>query len=79
MAQLRMTVEWRKYRHFHWFDGPAMLHAFSFHDGTIKYTNKFLRSSTYHTIFEEEYLIMLDLLQIPAVRYSNAFLHFISS
>lgn len=37
----------------HWFDGLAMLHAFSFKEGQINYTNKFLRSDAYHTVFEE--------------------------
>jgi beta,beta-carotene 9',10'-dioxygenase len=37
----------------HWFDGLAMLHAFSFQNGKIKYTNKFLRSDAYKTVFEE--------------------------
>lgn len=35
----------------HWFDGLAMLHAFSFHEGKVNYSNKFLRSDPYHTVF----------------------------
>lgn len=35
----------------HWFDGPAMLHAFKFQNGAVSYTNKFLRSAVYDTIF----------------------------
>jgi beta,beta-carotene 9',10'-dioxygenase len=31
----------------HWFDGLAMLHAFSFKDGRVTYTNKFLKTSDY--------------------------------
>lgn len=37
----------------HWFDGLAMLHAFAFHEGKVSYTNKFLRSDEYRTVFEE--------------------------
>ncbi len=31
----------------HWFDGLAMLHAFSFQGGRVDYRNRFLRSSAY--------------------------------
>lgn len=31
----------------HWFDGLAMLHAFSFRDGRVSYGNRFLRTSAY--------------------------------
>lgn len=37
----------------HWFDGLAMLHAFSFENGKVHYTNRFLRSDAYHTVFDE--------------------------
>lgn len=37
----------------HWFDGLAMLHAFSFHEGKVNYSNKFLRSDAYHTAFDK--------------------------
>ena len=37
----------------HWFDGLAMLHSFSFHEGHVKYSNKFLRSNAYHTVFDQ--------------------------
>ena len=37
----------------HWFDGLAMLHAFAFHDGKVNYTNKFLRTDPYKTVFDE--------------------------
>ncbi len=37
----------------HWFDGLAMLHAFSFHHGQARYTNKFLRTDAYNTVFEK--------------------------
>ncbi|MCU0492435.1 MAG: carotenoid oxygenase family protein [Chloroflexaceae bacterium] len=31
----------------HWFDGFAMLHAFTFRHGAVAYTNRFLRSKSY--------------------------------
>jgi carotenoid cleavage dioxygenase-like enzyme len=31
----------------HWFDGLAMLHAFTFRGGRVSYANRFLRSSAY--------------------------------
>jgi len=37
----------------HWFDGLAMLHRFSFDSATVRYTNRFLRSSTYRRAIEE--------------------------
>jgi beta,beta-carotene 9',10'-dioxygenase len=37
----------------HWFDGLAMLHAFSFHEGKVNYSNKFLRSDAYHAVFDK--------------------------
>jgi beta,beta-carotene 9',10'-dioxygenase len=37
----------------HWFDGLAMLHAFNIHDGKVDYTNKFLRTDAYKTVFEK--------------------------
>jgi len=36
----------------HWFDGLAMLHRFSFHDGTVAYANRFLHSKTYQANME---------------------------
>lgn len=38
---------------WHWFDGLAMLHAFSFGEGSVTYTNKFLRTDAYHEVFDE--------------------------
>jgi beta,beta-carotene 9',10'-dioxygenase len=31
----------------HWFDGQAMLHRFAFADGTVTYSNRFLRGDSY--------------------------------
>ncbi len=35
-----------------WFDGLAMLHAFSFNNGKVSYTNKFLRTDDYATVLK---------------------------
>lgn len=43
----QFEVEDHPYRH--WFDGLAMLHRFSFQDGTVSYANRFLQSKTYLT------------------------------
>ena len=48
---IKVTVNGRSNKH--WFDGLAMLHAFSFHQGQVKYSNKFLRSNDYHTVFDK--------------------------
>src|SRR5687767_5745202 len=37
----------------HWFDGLAMLHAFSFGRGRVSYANRFLRSSAYKAAVDE--------------------------
>lgn len=37
----------------HWFDGLSMLHAFSFCDGQVSYSNKFLRSDAFHIVFNK--------------------------
>ncbi len=37
----------------HWLDGLAMLHAFTFHAGEVHYTNRFIRSDAYKTVFEK--------------------------
>ena len=35
----------------HWFDEPAILYSFSFNRGNVLFSNKFLRSEVYKTIF----------------------------
>jgi len=48
---IKVTVNGKS--NVHWFDGLAMLHAFSFDNGIVNYTNKFLRSDAYHTVFDD--------------------------
>ncbi len=40
-------------RNAHWFDGLAMLHSFTFREGELFYTNKFLRTEAYKKVFRE--------------------------
>ncbi|MCC5832300.1 MAG: carotenoid oxygenase family protein [Chlamydiales bacterium] len=40
----------------HWFDGLAMLHVFSFSNGEVRFSNKFLRSDDYKTVFKKKSL-----------------------
>jgi len=48
---IKVTVDGES--NVHWFDGLAMLHAFSFQEGKVNYSNKFLRTDAYHTVFDE--------------------------
>jgi Lignostilbene-alpha,beta-dioxygenase and related enzymes len=38
----------------HWFDGLAMLRRYAFEDGTVSYTNRFLRTGAYDDAMEGE-------------------------
>ncbi len=46
-----VSVEINHKKQAHWFDGLAMLHAFSFQQGRVQYSNKFLRTDAYKTVF----------------------------
>jgi beta,beta-carotene 9',10'-dioxygenase len=48
---IKVTIDGQSNAHL--FDGLAMLHAFSFCDGRVNYTNQFLRSGAYHTVFDK--------------------------
>jgi carotenoid cleavage dioxygenase-like enzyme len=48
---IKVTIDGKS--NSHWFDGLAMLHAFSFDLGKVCYTNRFLRSNDYQTVFEK--------------------------
>lgn len=50
----------------HWFDGLAMLHAFSFTGGRVSYRNRFLRSSAYKAWKEEGRIKYSELATDPA-------------
>lgn len=36
----------------HWFDGLAMIHKFSFHQGAVSYANRFLRTEAYQRVMK---------------------------
>lgn len=64
----------------HWFDGLAMLHAFSFGQGKISYRNKFLRSTEYYQAFEKGDLRFMGFAQDPCKSiFKRLFAHFIPS
>lgn len=48
---ISVTIDGQKLKH--WFDGPAMLHSFSFHENKIVYSNRFLNTQAYQKIFQE--------------------------
>lgn len=49
----------------HWFDGLAMLHAFTFGQGKVSYRNKFLRSDAYFQSMEHADLRFMGFAQDP--------------
>ena len=49
----------------HWFDGLAMLHAFSFKGGRVSYRNRFLRSSQYWAWQKEDRIKYSELATDP--------------
>ncbi len=49
----------------HWFDGLAMLHAFSFANGEVRYSNKFLRTDAYNAVFQKKTLNYLGFASDP--------------
>ncbi len=69
-----VDVELEEKRCAHWFDGLAMLHAFSFAQGSVRYTNKFLRTDGYRQVFEKRRLDYLGFAQDPCVsKFRNFF------
>jgi carotenoid cleavage dioxygenase-like enzyme len=61
----------------HWFDGLAMLHAFSFHEGRVNYSNKFLRTDAYHTVFDKGSLDYVGFASDPCRSLFKKFLTFL--
>ncbi len=60
----------------HWFDGLAMLHAFSFDQGHVNYTNKFLRTDAYTTVFEKGSLNYIGFASDPCRSLFKSFFNF---
>ena len=48
-----------------WIDGLAMLHAFSFNEGKVSYTNKFLRTNAYKQFFKKGFLHYDEFVKDP--------------
>nr|XP_006820470.1 PREDICTED: beta,beta-carotene 9',10'-oxygenase-like [Saccoglossus kowalevskii] len=44
----------------HWFDGLALIHRFSFHDGQVTYQNRFLRSDAYNKAMKYNRIILSE-------------------
>ncbi len=49
----------------HWFDGLAMIHSFTFQDGKLSYSNKYLRTEAYDTVFHEGNFNFLGFASLP--------------
>ncbi len=63
----------------HWFDGFAMLHAFSFNNGSITYTNKFLQSNYYKKSHETGKLSLAGFASDPCQSIFSKFTSLFSS
>jgi carotenoid cleavage dioxygenase-like enzyme len=49
----------------HWFDGLAMLHRFSFREGTVSYSNRYLRSNTFKMAAESGRIVCSEFATDP--------------
>lgn len=64
----------------HWFDGLAMLHAFSFGQNKVSYRNKFLRSDAYFHAIENKDLRFMGFAQDPCKSvFKRLFSYFLPS
>lgn len=64
----------------HWFDGLAMLHAFTFGQGKVSYRNKFLRSDAYFQSTEHADLRFMGFAQDPCKSiFKRLFAYFLPS
>lgn len=57
-----------------WFDGLAMIHAFSFHDGKVSYANKFLRTDDYKFVQKTGSMSYSGFAQDPCKSYFKKFM-----
>lgn len=61
----------------HWFDGLAMLHAFTIGQGKVSYRNKFLRSTAYDQCMNHQDLKFMGFAQDPCKTiFSRLFAYF---
>lgn len=63
----------------HWFDGLAMLHLFTFQEGAVVYSNKFLRTEAYEAVFERGSLAYEGFAVDPCRSIFKAFFTLFSS
>lgn len=58
----------------HWLDGLAMLHAFSFNNSHVTYTNTFLKSNSYYTVQKKKNILYPGFAQDPQSSFYQRFL-----
>lgn len=64
----------------HWFDGLAMLHAFTIGNGKVAYRNKFLRSNAYFQAMDHNNLHFMGFAQDPCKSiFKRLFSYFLPS
>lgn len=60
-----VSMEIEGQRICHWFDGLAMIHNFTFQNGKLSYSNKFLRTDPYHTVMDKRNFNFLGFASLP--------------
>lgn len=64
----------------HWFDGLAMLHAFTFGQGQVSYRNRFIRSDAYTQAMNHGTLEFMGFAQDPCISiFQRFFAYFLPS
>jgi carotenoid cleavage dioxygenase-like enzyme len=61
----------------HWYDGLAMLHAFEFNQGQVYYTNRFLRTEAYESVFKYKSLEYRGVAQERTPSYFEKFVSYL--
>ena len=62
----------------HWFDGLAMLHKFTFHNGDVSYTNKFLDTQSYRSAISAGKLVYSEFATDPQWSIADRVRNFLS-
>lgn len=63
----------------HWLDGLAMLHAFTFQEGRVSYTNQFIKSDFYKTVYKKGKLPYRTFASDPCKNLFKTFFSFFYS
>lgn len=72
-----ITVSVNGESNLHWFDGLAMLHGFAIDGGKVNYTNRFLRSEAYDTVFKSGSIHYIGFASDPCrLVFKNYFVFF---